>query len=1184
MEGVGMGDKIGKLFSNKIDRHIEEVIKVDQTDETVLGDEISEYVPTDAIKNHFADIFEKYAETPNKPHEGIAVWISGFFGSGKSSFAKILGLAIANRNIQGKPAADRFLERTADNRLTVLLKTINEKIPTHAVIFDVSTDRGIRSGEQKLTEIMYGLFLQSLGYAKDFDLAELEIGLEEQGRLAAFEAEYRRLFDNKAWNTEKGKIAFSLSQASRVMHSLEPNTYPAADSWVKAAKGRAEVTTNKFAEIAGLLMQRRKPGHALLFVIDEVGQFVARDVQKMLDLQAIVQSMGAKGRGKYWVAVTSQEKLGEIVSGLDDRQIELARLMDRFPSQVHLEPSDISEVTSRRILSKTTAARAALGKLFDEHRGRLTDNTKLSADIRLPELSRDLFIDLYPLLPYQIDLIIQVVSGLRTQGGVSRHVGGANRTIIKLAQQLLIHPAVNLAEQPLGSLARLDQMYDLVENNIGSDIRAKIASIPREISHPLAGPVAKAVCLLQFVKSIHRTADNIAAVLYPAVGAGDQRAEVAEALRALEAAHMVRLSDDGYRIPTPAEDDWEKQRNAVNPQPGDAHRLFSEVMMGFWQVTPSWTMLDTKNFKAGLSIRGREVVSGDVRFNVYADESGQLYDKLRDEMRRRSQEEKGEVFWAVPLNDAIDRETVEVFRSQTILQKKEREARTATETALVAEEKVRQRRHSDELKRLLKEASLAGAIYFRGNDRSPSHQVSDVAKCAADVLSRVIPDVYDRFKEAAIKPTEVKRGLETLLQADSLRGLPTFFANLGLTRVEQGGVVIDADNGPLAEALRKIENRVSYGETANGKFLEDEFKKEPFGWDFDAVKLLALCLLRSGRVEAVSKGQVADTVREPLAQESFTNNNLFRQTAFRPKVGLEFPELVSASQHFQETFGSTVRELTAACIAAELRAEISRREGEVADAQSLLTINQLPGAEVPETALGQMRAILSGSDNNAVLTFNTAFRTIKDGIKRAAEITQALTEPRMADLRRARTALEKWSVLAQEPGLDAQLAVRAEELTNLLGRETFYNHLSAIEQYGAVILAEYSRLYEAALAERISAYQEACGRLTATAGWEAIGSDEQERISRPLRQGADQDELPATIAQLRSDKDACEARLKAAIQEVHRLIEGERLVTLRIDAYFSGGIETEEQLESALQGIREALSRLIGEGKKVIVQ
>ena len=274
-----------------------------------------------------------------------------------------------------------------------------------------------------------------------------------------------------------------------------------ADSWVKAVKNKADISPGKLAERANELMKRRAPGKALIFVIDEVGQFVARDVQKMLDLQAIVQSLGVKGRGKHWVVVTSQEKLGELVSGLEGTKIELARLMDRFPLQVHLEPSDISEVTSRRVLSKNAGAEKALGELFDAHRGRFTENTRLTADIKLPELTRASFIDLYPLLPYQVDLIIQVVSGLRTQGGASKHVGGANRTIIKLAQQLLINPAINLADQPVGCVARLDQVFTISSRgNIGSEVRAKISAITKELDHPLAQPVAKVICLLQYGK------------------------------------------------------------------------------------------------------------------------------------------------------------------------------------------------------------------------------------------------------------------------------------------------------------------------------------------------------------------------------------------------------------------------------------------------------------------------------------------------------------------------------------------------------------------------------------------------------------------------------------------------------------------------------------------------------------
>lgn len=1175
---------IKTLFANDIHRRIEEVIKVDQTDEEIIRDEINEYVVTDAIRTHYTGIFETYRETPNKPHEGIAIWVSGFFGSGKSSFAKMLGLSVANRTVAGESAAERFAERAGDKKLQVLLKAINEQIPTHAVIFDVSTDRGIRSGNQTLTEIMYGLFLQSLGYAKDLDLSELEIGLEEKGQLARFEEEYKRLF-KKDWATEKGKVAFALSEASRVLHSLDPDTYPMADSWVKAVKNKADITPGKLAERVGELMKRRKPGLSLMFVVDEVGQFVARDVQKMLDLQAIVQSLGVKGRGKHWVVVTSQEKLGELVSGLDDKKIELARLMDRFPLQVHLEPSDISEVTSRRVLSKNAAAQTALGKLFDEHRGRLTEHTRLTADIKLPELSREAFIDLYPLLPYQIDLIIQVVSGLRTQGGASKHVGGANRTIIKLAQQLLINPAVNLADAQLGDLVRLDQVYDLVEGNIGSEVRAKIAAISKELNHPLAQPVAKVICLLQYVKSVHRSAENIAAALHGSASGDSQLASVKEALRELEASHQVRHGDDGYRIPTPAEDDWERLRNGISPKPGDSHRVYSEVLSAFWQPQPSHTLFDTKTFKAGLAIHGREITSGDMMFQVHLAEDGKDFDALAAELRTRSQQERKHVFWAIALTDAIDRETVELFRSKEMLARKERETKGEDTPALIAEERVRLRRYSDELRRLLKAAALSGRIYFRGNDRSPSDRAVDVGKTAAEVLGQVLPEVFDRFKEAAAKATDVKKGTDALFTAENLQGLPSVFSSLGLLRDEKGKTVFRTESGPLKEVLDRIEERANYGDTASGRYLADEFAKEPFGWDFEVVRLLVLSLLRAGKIEATSKGQTLDTVTGVEARETFSNNNLFRQASFRPKKGIEFEELVKASEAFRDTFGSEVKELNASSIVAELRKEVARNEDTVASALATLTAHRLPGGTVLEDAIGQMKAILRGSEDNAIATFNASHRAIKDAIKRAVELEQVLSKPRLHDLERAREAQSNlWTFLEQEADIADDLRMCATELEDLLQRETFFKELPAIEQHTRALELEYQRRFDEALDARVAAYTKAFDKLVKTPGWTEIDEDQQRRLAEPFERGMKRDETGVTIPQLRADRDACDGRLRAAIAELRRIIDGERVVTVSVASYFAGGIETEEQLEAALDGIREECARLIGAGKKVIIQ
>jgi hypothetical protein len=743
---------------------------------------------------------------------------------------------------------------------------------------------------------------------------------------------------------------------------------------------------------------------------------------------------------------------------------------------------------------------------------------------------------------------------------------------------------VNLADAPLGALARLDHVYDLVENNIGSEIRAKIAGIPKELDHPLAQPVAKAICLLQYVRSVHRTAENIAAALHPAVGADSRLTEVKEALRALEAGHKVRLAEDGYRIPTPAEDDWERTRNGINPRPGDAHRLYTEALGSFWQPQPSHTLFDSKTFKAGLSIHGREAVGGDLVFHTNLAEDGADFQSLTAELRARSQQERKNVFWAVALNQAIDRETVQLFRSKEMIARKERETKTKDETLLIGEEKVRLRRHQDELRRLLKTSCLAGSVYFRGNDRSPSDHATDVGKSAVEILGAVLPEVFERFKEAAARTPDVKRGLDALFTADNLRGLPPVFGALGLLRDDQGRTVFVTESGPLAEILRRIEERADYGDTVSGRYLTEEFSGEPFGWDFEVVRLLVLSLLRAGKIEATSKGQTIDNATSIEARDLFSNNNVFRQSSFRPKKGIEFEELVKASEAFRETFGSEVRELNSVAIVAEVRRELQRHEDDIASALSDLTRYRLPGDGVLDAALGQTKAILRGSQDAAIGTFNASFRSIKDAIKRAAELRQALTEPRLRDIERAQRALtDAWPFLDTEPDIGEELRASAVTLRDLLGRETFYRELPAIDENTGNIEKEYEQRYEDALAGKVAAYSQAVHQLEQTLGWDALDQEQEQRIAAPLRRGAISGDR-VTIPQLRSEYELCDTRLRSAIADLHRVIEGDRLVTVSVGSYFNGGVETEEQLDAALAGIRDECARLIGAGKKVLVQ
>jgi hypothetical protein len=1174
--------QIRELFSGKIDRRIEEVIKVDQTKEEVIHGEIDEYVPTDSIKHQYTGILERYSETPNKPHEGIGIWISGFFGSGKSSFAKLLGLALENREIAGVGAGRRIADQLADPKIKVLLESISEHIPTTSVIFDVSTNRGI-VGNQSLTSILYRMFVQELGYAKDLDLARLEMDLEEDGRLDEFREAYRKEF-NEDWEREKQRPAFALSRASTIMHRLDPKTFSTSETWLLAAKDRDDVTPKIFAERCKSLMNRRRPKQNLVFVVDEVGQFVANDSQKMHALQSIVESLGLVGRGQMWLAVTSQEKLTEIVSGLDSRRIELPKLMDRFPLQVHLEPSDISEVTSKRVLAKNAAGQSALRDLFEENRARLTEQTRISAAIKLPELSAERFINLYPLLPYQIDLIIQIVSGLRTQGGASAHVGGANRTIIKIAQQLLINPATNLADRPLRALATIDQIYDLVSGNISSEIRGKIQDIATKVAHPMAPKVAKAICLLQFVKSVHRTAENIAASLHPSVDSDSVLPTVKDAIGELLKGHYIRQGDDGFRIPTPAEDDWERLRAQFSPQPADENRILGDTIKDLWDPQPSHSLASAKLFKGGLFFNARQLVQGDIDFYVTLAAEGMDFTSQETEIRGRSQTDTKAVFWVVANNNAIGQKVCEVYRSREILSKKERGAQTQEEGRLVAEEKKRLRTTTDELRLLVKAALLSGSVFFRGNDRSPGAGDTEIKPAAEAILSSVLPDVFHRFSEGAAKVKAAD--LTALLTMENLRGLPQAFADLSLTKTQGTQTAFETASGPLFEILGKIQSRTTYGETANGRYLTEEFAKEPFGWDFDVVRLFIGCLLRAGLIEATSQGQTIDSALSQEAQNTFGNNNHFRSASFRPKQsGLTFVDWAQAAEDYKTVFGKEVSEIEQGVVAGAIREAVSEVEGDLQSVHTTMVTHQLPGASVLKDCLDQIQAIRRGNHEQTIIGFRATYTQIKEAIQRTNDLRLALTEPHLLDWSRAQKAVRSaWPFLQGESDLEDSTKEAFALLDDVMRKETFFREFPAIDQNARKIEEDYLARYNVAASSRIAAYTDAISQVKGHVSWPQLATEQQQEVIMPLEAFAQPAAETAPIPQLRADTDACDGRLKKAVEAMMRIVDGNRLVRIPASEFFQTGIENEEQLDMALGALRERIVHQIGQGKKVLIQ
>ena len=599
---------------------------------------------------------------------------------------------------------------------------------------------------------------------------------------------------------------------------------------------------------------------------------------------------------------------------------------------------------------------------------------------------------------------------------------------------------------------------------------------------------------------------------------------------------------------------------------------------------PQHSFLDVKVFKAGLYLGGRLSVDGDIPVHLTLAQAGKEHEERVAESRKRSQTETKSIFWVAALDEAIDRETVELFRSKEILSRKERGAQTKDETALVAEEKLRLRRHQDELRRLIKQSLLTGTIFFRGNDRSPDDTATDIGRTSAKVLAQALPGVFDRFDEAAARVG--KKDLESLMTTENLRGLTSVFTDLNLVRDQGGKPVFNTESGPLAEVLLRIENRTSYGEVATGRYLIDEFAKEPFGWDLDVVQLFVIALVRAGKLEATSKGQVIGSALSLDARNTFANNNLFRQASFRSKVGLEFTNIVDASEYFKEVFGREISELEQGVVANAIREEIHRHDEELHEVHTTLVQHGLPGADVLRTALDQMRSIRAGKEDHAILTFNSAYKELKEAIKLGAELSQVLTEPRLHDISRARKALDVvWPFLKEEPDLTDEDREHAEKLEDLMARETFFRELAAIDQHARDLEQEHRRRHEEAVQARAAAYEEPAKKLKATLGWEQLGEDQQRRVTGPLASRATPDGTASmAIPLLRSDLAACSGRLSSAVEEMLRLVDGNRIVRVAASSYFSGGVETEEQLDQALSGLKEQCLELIGAGKKVLVQ
>lgn len=1208
---------IKDILTRDLGKRIEEVIKLDQADEAAVVSEIDEYVATDSIRDQYRSLLKHIAEAPKQLVGDPGVWISGFFGSGKSSFAKNLGYAIGNRTVLGKSSSDLFKQRINDPKVGELVSFVNATLPTEVVMFDVSVDRAVRSGKERMAEIMYSVLLRELGYAEDFDIAELEIELEKEGKLDDFVARCQAKYGMEWRQIRKG--AQKLNRASALLSEIDPSTYPSAETWAKSTKS-TDFTVASFVERAYDLCARRRAGKALVFIIDEVGQYVARSGEKIEDLRALVETFGKVGKARVkakaalapvWVIVTAQEKLEEVVAAIDDKRIEFAKLRDRF-RHLDLAPTDISQVASRRVLAKTADGESALKTLWAKHEGQLKTAHRLERTTRRTDLDESSFVQFYPYLPHFIDLSIDIVSGIRLQPGAPRHIGGSNRTIIKQAYEMLVSDRTKLASLPVGSLVTIDKIYELVEGNLSSERQRDIQDITTRIGgeNPWAIRVAKAISLLEFVRDIPRTEANLAALLIDEVGQPSPVAQVKQAIEALQAGKFVRNTEEGWKLQTAQEKTWETERRALAPNQRERNQILRDALTGLLgdPKLKSYRYLALRTFTIGCSWSGSPLgEGGQITVGLdLADDDADLATRLtkaREDSRQEAH--KNDLFWVAARSQELDDLVANLHASQQMVAKYARMRSqgkiTNAESSCLESEQVEVHRLQGRLGEKLRAMLEGGHGVFRGVTKDGTALGKTLAEQWKTWFDTNVPDLFLKLPMGA-KPHKGTEP-EEILKAANLSGLAQVFyaGDQGLNLVIKQGAtwVVNTEADIAKEVLDYLKRQLEYGEKdpRTGKGIEAHFGGFGYGWERGILQIVLASLFRSGAVEVMSGGARFTSSTDPQSRQPFTSNTAFRSALFTPTKPLDRKTLTQAVEAYEKLSGGTVDvEKGAIATATHTWAAAESRDLHpvlaTARAHTLTTT-----ADDLASYLASLGTLATGSPDDVVKQLAGEAHSLQAGHERLRAIKPLLTDETIALLARARHATNSLMSVLRQLDLHGPVEGAAQTIADTLASEDLAAAKKALPAACDAIETAYRDTYAGLHAARHQAFTEALATLRQRPEWDQVPTHQHAGMLSGLTARACAHtgiplgavvcpDCKASIGQIQSDQMALPALVQQVIAKLAELTKKpeQQVKRVRASTMFTATLDSPEAVDSAVNRLRDHLHGLVSAGNAVVVE
>lgn len=873
--------KIQELFVKPIDRPINGVIKADQRDEASIWQELDEYVATKEVTEYLRSFFEAYLATaahPNDPSiaSRMGVWVSGFFGSGKSHFIKILSYLLSNLEAShpGGETSRRAIE-FFDSKIkdAMLLGDIRRAVKgnTDVILFNIDSKADSKGDRDAILQVFLRVFNEMQGLSGDAPhVAEMERYLISKGTYDAFKQAFKAANGN-AWDAERDAVDFLRDDViAGLSHALDMSPDSAA-KWFDNARDAYKINIEGFAALVRKYLDTKGPQHRIVFLVDEVGQFIGKNTALMLNLQTITEELGTQCKGRAWVIVTSQEDIDATLGEANQaRTNDFSKITGRFHTRLSLSSSNTDEVISHRLLEKTPSARAELEALW-KAKGDIINNQVSFADHAVAfRRFRDAadFAAHYPFAPYQFQLLQKVFESIRKVGATGRHLARGERSMLDAFQTAAVHNGA----RDIGTLVPLYDFYPAIESFLDSSVkRAVDQAAVNPALEPWDGKLLRTMFLIRYAEAVKGTIDNLATLCLDRVDADKLalKREIEASLLRLERQNLVSRNGDLWFFLTNEERDVSQEVKSVNVSEAEISRLvaelvFEEILAGQTKVRHRDTksdyefnrLLDSVPFKLANSALTFEVISP-----VGAD-----YEMMHEaRCIGRSAEGSGRALLRMANDPRIYVELKTYLQIEKYIAPKADTATPSLKRILLDrkdENRVRRARVLGQLTEMM----TAGDFYALGQRLAIKPQ--SPPSVLDEMLNYLVSNTYSKLSYIKVRQADPIAEIRAVLNADTV----------GQQRMALGG---EDGNALALGEMRQYLDVVAKSSRVLLSDVIDRFLGGPWGWrpEWETVLLVAR-LFMAGEIKLVMEGADLDPLGaiEPLTKAArFKNVSILKR-------------------------------------------------------------------------------------------------------------------------------------------------------------------------------------------------------------------------------------------------------------------------------------------------------------------